>query len=254
MTKSKSILTISTLAFALMFGGGVYLFTQMNVLAKSMAEEIASEALGVKVSIGSLDISLPEKRVEVNNIRIANPKGFKNPHAIVVQKAAITLAALGENLIDFQSIKVQGPVVFLEVKGGTANLYEMKKAIPVSDQPSGKGQDLKVIIRRFSMDSATLNPLVTLIKDQALEPVETAPVTISNIGVRENGIAAGDAVREVIQSLLRSYSKEAGQAGFYSGLSSEALREIGQGHLNSVVEDISNEVDKIGNSLKSIFD
>ena len=65
MTVSKSVLTVSSLAFVLIFGGGVYVLTQINELAKPLTEKIASDVLGVAVTIGEMDIRLKERRVFV---------------------------------------------------------------------------------------------------------------------------------------------------------------------------------------------
>jgi len=212
-------------------------------------EKIATEALGVKVTIGSMDVVLQEKLVSVSSVRVSNPKGFSKPYAVSVDTAQILLGDLSKGLIDFRSIDVFGTKVFLEVQEGTTNLHRLKQGIQGRSAASEEGEPVKVMIRKFSIDGAELTPSVTLISQQDLKPVQVSPVTLSNIGVKEKGIPAHDAVARIVQSLLKAFGKEAGNAGFYEGLSSDALKEIGQAQFG----EIQKQVDKIGEDLKNIF-
>ncbi len=254
MVGSKSILTVTTLAFALMFGGGIYVLSKIDTLAKPMAERIASEALGVRVTIGAMVISLPEKRVDVMNIRIANPPGFSKPHAVTIEGAQVALNSVADKLVDLKTISLNGTQVFLEVKEGGTNLHALKKGIKGADAKAQEEDPLKVIIRRFALNNTKINPSVTLISEQNLEPVTIAPIILKDIGVKENGILAREAVAQIMAPLLQTFGRAAGDAGFYQGLSGEALKEMGMGQLDQIKTQIQDEVDKIGEGLKGLFD
>ena len=250
---SKTFLTMTTVAFALMFGGGVYVLSKIDTLAKPMAERIASEALGVRVSIGAMTISLPEKRVDVMNIRVANPQGFSKPHALTIDNTRIALKNVATKLIDFEGIGVSGAKVFLEVNESGTNLHALKKGMKGADPQTAEEEPLKVIIRHFVLNRTQLNPSVTLIESQDLKPIEVAPVELKGIGVKENGILAREAVTQIMAPLLQTFSNAAGDAGFYQGLSSDALKEIGASQINQIKTQINEEVDKIGEGLKNLF-
>ena len=254
MTASKSILTVSTLAFALMFGGGVYILMHLNTLAKPIAERIASDAMGVRVSIENIEVSLKNKRVGVYGIHVANPPGYSKPHAVVVEKANIALNAASENLIDFKDIFVDGTQVFVEVKEGGTNLHTIRKGIKGSDPKAENENPLKVIIQRFVLNGAQINPTVTLVSEQDLEPITFEPVMLNGIGQRENGILAREAVAQVMEPLLHSFGVQAGDAGFYQGLSPEALKELGVSELDQLKTQIKEDIGKIGDSVKQLFD
>ena len=253
MAVSKSILTVSALAFALMFGGGVYVLSQLNVLAKPLVEKIASDALGADVSIGAMDISLPEKRVRVRDIHIANPEGFSKPHALGVGNIEVGLRSVSKGLIDFENIDVGAVQVFLEVQPDGTNLHKLKSGIKGGKEEAGK-EPLKVIIRHFVLEGAQVYPSVTLLDVQDLKPVKVAPVRLNGIGVKENGILAREAVAQVMAPLLETFSQAAGDAGFYQGMSPGALKEMGMDQLEVIKEQIRQEVDNIGEGFKKIFD
>ncbi|MEZ5813992.1 MAG: hypothetical protein R3E13_04620 [Alphaproteobacteria bacterium] len=254
MVGSKSILTVTTLAFALMFGGGVYVLTHMNQLAKPMAERIASDALGVRVSIGAMVISLPEKRVDVHNIKIGNPPGFSKPHALTIESARVGLKSVAEKLIDFEDVQVSGTDVFLEVKPGGTNLHALRNGIKGSEAREAADEVMKVILRNFTLGNTVIHPSVTLVSDQDMKPIEIAPITLKNVGVKENGVLAREAVAQIMAPLLKTFSRAAGDAGYYQGLSGDVLKDMGMGQFDQIKSQVQDEVDKIGEGLKSLFE
>ncbi|MEM7651140.1 MAG: hypothetical protein AAF204_03535 [Pseudomonadota bacterium] len=250
---SKSFFTVSAVAFALMFGGGVYVLKNLNILAKPITERIASEALGVSVNIGALDIRLQEKRVGVSNIRIGNPTGFAKPHAITIDRADIALKGVSKTLLDFETVDVAGTSVFLEVQKGTTNLHSLKKGIKGGKAQEKADEALKVILRNFALRGGTIYPSVTLIESQDLKPVNVSPIVLRGIGVRENGVLAHEAAAQVVKPLIDTFSKDAGNAGYYQGLSSDALKEIGAGQMDQIKTRINEEVDKLEEGIKNLF-
>lgn len=249
---SKSVVTVSAVGFALIFGGGAYVLKNINSLAKPVTERIVSEALGVRVSIGGMDISLQDKRVGVSNIRIANPRGFSKPNAVTIESAQVTIGDLKQGLIDLKAIDVSGTNVFLEVKETGTNLQALKNGMKKSETKPD-AEPLKVIIRRFALDRAQLHPSVTLIGQQDLKAVAVPPIVLKGIGAKENGVVAADAAQQVIRPLIQIFSKSAGSAGFYDGLSSDVLKDLGASQIKAVQDQITNEVDKIGAGLKGLF-
>ena len=255
MTTTKTVFTITTLAFAAMFGGGVYLFTQLNSIVKPLTEKIATQALGVPVSIGGMNISLQEKRVIVNNIRIANPKGFSKPHVLTISGVDVGLRDLIKDRIDFNNIAVTGAQVYLEVKEGGTNLQALKNNMPkpTAKDTSEPAEPIKVIVRKFTLKDGQLNPSVTLIGEQDLAPVKLSSLVLSDIGVKENGILAREAITQIITPLIKSVSKDAGSAGFFEGLSADALKDMGMEQIEGLKGTINDEVNKIGDRFKGMF-
>ena len=253
MTVSKPFLTTAALAFAMLFGGGVYVFMNLGSLAKPLTEKIASDTLGVKVSIGGMEIALAEKRVTVSGIKIANPKGFSKPHALKVGAVSVALENVAAGLVDFKDISIANAHVFVEVSEKGTNLQALKNGMTQSE-PDPDAKAPKVIIRRFALNEASLNPSVTLIGDQDLQPITIAPITLTGIGVKENGIVAREAIVQVMEPLLKIFTREAGKAGFYQGLSPDALKELGVKGISGIKDKVQDSVGgAVGGGLKKLF-
>lgn len=253
MTVSKSILSVSALSFALIFGGGIYVLQHLNTLAKPVSERIASQALGVPVHIGALNISLQDKLATVSDIRISNPPGFSKPHALTIESVQIGLNSIGQKLLDFKTINSTGAQVYVEVKNNTTNLQTLQAGIKGASDTKTAEDPLKVIIREFGLQDVQLNPSLTLIGDKDLDAVQISPILLRNIGTQENGVLARDAVAQIMKPLLKDFTSAAAGAGFYQGLSQEALESLGISQGQILKNQVQDEVNKIGDKVKGLF-
>ncbi len=115
MVTTKSAITITSLAFLLMFGGGLYMFMNLGDIAKRAIEAKASEAMGVKVTMAGFKIEIQNKKASVYKLRIANPEGFSSPYAVVVERISVSLGDLSPELVRLKDISVRGVDAYLEV-------------------------------------------------------------------------------------------------------------------------------------------
>ena len=275
MVINKSAITFGSLAFALLFGGGVFLFTNLGSLAKTASERIASDVLGVAVRIESMDVSLQDKKVTLRGLKIANPPGFQKPNILTVDDIAIVLGKASASRLEFDQIKVSGTQVFVEVQNAGTNLSTIqsnvknsakkKAAQPKaadnnaqSSEANATGQadtpkePLKVIIRDLNIGDITLYPSTTLV------PLDVGTITVpavrlSGIGARENGIVARDAIAQIWNTLASRLSKSALQAGFFEGLSSDALKDLGAATVKKLKGDLRGEAERAKENFKRLF-
>lgn len=249
MSISKPFLTLTTLAVAGMFGGGAYIVMNLGSIAQQVTERVASDTLGVDVDISNMNISLQERKAVVSGITIANPPGFKKPYAMTVDVVSVDLGNITKELITFEDITVRGTNVNVEVKENTTNLQTLKKNIktkPKADGEADEAEKLKVIIDRLEMSDAKVSPSVTLIGEQDLSSVMVSDIVLTGIGKRQNGVLVRDAIAQVSNQLLKKFSSAAGGAGFYQGMSADALKEMGVNQINQLT-------DQIGSKIKGLF-
>lgn len=263
MTVSKPLLTITSLVMAAMFGGGVYIMMNMDVLAKTAIERVGSQALGVDVNVGAVKIEIQEKRASVSNLRIGNPDGFNKPFAVLVDEIGVSLGNISKELVVFEDIAVKGTNVNLEVTEGGTNLQVLRNNIPqkpaeasspeTATEEEETAEPVKVIVKRFEMSSAQLNPSVTLLQEQDLQAVVVPDIVLSDIGERENGVLAREAVVQIWTQVSKRLSATANEAGFYQGLSQDVLDDLVKGQLGEFKEKLQDGLSKVGDRLKDLF-
>ncbi|MCB1784351.1 MAG: hypothetical protein KDI13_10205 [Alphaproteobacteria bacterium] len=261
-TAKASLFLLSLFVFAFV-GLGAYIYVNMGSLAKQLTEQIASQALGVPVTVGGMDISLEEKKVVVHDIRISNPPGWKKPYAMTVANVTVAAEKFSENLLTFARISVEGVNANMEVGPSGTNLGDLKNnAAKVSaqgktqDQTPSAAQDIKVIIKELTMKETQLNPSVMLV-DKDLAFVTVPEIRLQGIGERQNGILAEEAVAQVAQAVFAELNKAGAKAGFLEGLSLDSLNNIGVGTMdvfgNKVKEHFDEDVGQFKKGLNSLL-
>jgi hypothetical protein len=235
--KKPPLVLTAIVVLVLLFGG--YLYMNFGSLITRAAEKIASNALGVNVDIGWIDISTADKTATVHSLKIANPPGYSKPHAMTADKIVIKLNTATQELIDFGDIQVKGSVVNVEVSEKGVNLNDLKNLANRKKQRESMGaKQVRVIIQRMVIETSTLNPSFSLLKKD-IKPVEMPPVTFSKMG-GGGGMEAGDAVVQVLTRYLSKAESQARQGGL--------LKEL------STIEDVQKTLDDAGESIKGLFE
>lgn len=253
---TKSILTVTSLAFALMFGGGVYVMMNLGSIAQRVSERIASDTLGVNVQIASIEVNIPEKSVTVKNVRAGNPAGYSGPYSATIDTIYMKANSFSEALLNFQDVKVSGTEMYLEVTPQGTNLTDIKKRV---DEKAAQGDkaaaQIKVIIENMRIESLRVNPKVLLVVAQEMEPIVVPDIVLNGIGRKENGILAREAIAQIWADVIKRVSREANKAGYYEGVSPEALEEFGVGQIEVIKEKFKQDIDKhLGNDLQRVFE
>jgi hypothetical protein len=236
--KRKSII-ISAIGIS-MLALATYLFLNLNAIVIRTTEDIASDALGVQVHIGDIDISLSDKTVNVKNIRVDNPKKYKGRYILETENIEIGLNSVSGELIDFKDIKVGGSVVHLEANENGLNLVDLKRLANQKQKKETTGSDeINVIVKKMVIGASTVESRITFL-DKDIANFKVPAVYFSNMG-RGNGIAAGDAISQVIIKYVTAVEAHARKNGALSGVSLPG------------VDDVKKTLDGAVDSLKSLF-
>ena len=256
-TAKASLFIFSSLVL-LLVGGAIYLYINMDSLAKQLTEQVASDALGVNVRIGEMDIVLEEKKIVVRNLRIANPKGYENSEAITVDYITIAGESFSKDLLTFSLVSVNGVNIGLEVGQGGTNLSDIKDNIGADSSSSGqkssgssksKADDIKVIVKKFSLTGAQLKPSITLVGAD-LATVTVPDIKLRGIGERENGIVAEEAIAQIMSAVLKQFNQSASGAGFLEGLSVDILKDMGVSSIGVFKDNLKEVYEKDFDGLK----
>ncbi len=245
----KAVMGIVAVAVVIAVAAGVYLYMNLDAYAKMYAERVASETLGVGVSIGGLHIDLKNKSADVRDVKISNPRGFKKPYALTVDQIHIALKAVSEKLIDFQDVDVKGTNAYLEVKPEATNFLVIKNQM--KNDGSAEAEAVRVIIQKILMTEMMLYPSVTLLQTEDLEPVKIPNLSLSGIGRKENGILAREAIAQIWSVLAKDLNSAAGKAGYLQGVSPDSLKEMGVGQIETLKNDLNRQ---LKDKINSIFD
>ncbi len=272
---AKTSLVLFSVLVVVFVALGVYLYMNVSGISKELSEQVASDALGVPVTIGEMDVSVSDKLIVVRNLQIANPEGYVKDHAIEVGKITVTANSFSKTLLHLKDVRVEGTNVFLEVRPKGTNLGDIKKNIDAKQAKKNSGSSgsgsadgeksshtkhLNVMIDDFILFDATIHPSVTLIKKD-MGQVVMPDLALKNIGHETNGVKPKEAIRTIVEALLVEMNKSANRARFLEGLSLESVNEMGvntmevfQKNLKKSYEDEVDSFKKGFESLKKAFE
>lgn len=222
---------------ALLAAVGIYLYNNLDAIVTRAAEKIASDALGVQVSIGGIDVDLAAKKVEVSGIKIANPPGYRNAHIITAEALMVGLNTASKELIDLDNIEVEGSVVNLEVNAKGMNLTDLKNLTERKEQKESVGSEqVRVIVKHMTIGASVINPSIAGI-DKELPPIPVPAVSLSDIG-QGGGAPAGKVIQQVMTRYISAVGSAARKGGILPG---------------SVLDDAKEAIDGAAEELKTLF-
>jgi hypothetical protein len=229
-------------------GVGAYVVMNSGSLIKTAVETLGPKFLGVPVSLGSAEISLTDGSGALNNLVIGNPEGFSGPHAMRIGKVALALdpSQISGDLVVIRDLTVDGAEVAIVAKGTQTNLQtilnnldsgESAEPAPADDPAS----EMKMIIDKFAFTNAKTSLSSDLIGDKS---VEIPDINLSGIGRKSSGVTAQEAVKQLLQPILRSSTEAVVNAGI-------DVEGIKQGAMEKVNESVSKGLKGLTERLKN---
>lgn len=246
--------------------GGVVVVMMLSDVTKALIEKLGSEALGVPVSIASLDIRLTEQSVAVRGIRIGNPKGYEGGDLLKLAAIDVSLGDVSKQLVTFSNIRVSGSEINLKVSEKGTNFGALKENIAKngSDDASAKSEATsskvastseapKVIIDKFLFEKTTINPTVTLLGSESVSSSVSIPdIKLNDIGKKENGVLVKEALSQIFSHISSKVEKVAFEGGLLKGMNVDVLKSFGGNVLQNVKDAVPSE-DKLKDAAKGLL-
>lgn len=257
MTISKTAVTVTSLAFVGLFGGGIFLYSQAGTIVKGFLEKTGTQVLGVPVEIGSVYINLKDKSAAVKNVVIGNPDGFDKPYLMAIGHIGSRLDSVSKELVVIDAIEIRDTDVNFELTKQGSNVMTLKRGIDAkaakapkavadaegAEAVEAKAAAMKVIINDLRMNEMGLHPSASFSDELVFEQnITVPPIALADIGRRENGILAREAIAQVFDGLLKQINSGAAKAG----LSPRALLDsLGGGTLDEAKDKVKDAFGKL---------
>jgi hypothetical protein len=93
-------------------------------IAKAAIERGATYALGVKTTVGDVDVSLLGGEVTIRALAVGNPEGFQTPHMMKGERFNVRVrpGSLLEDAVEVEEFVIEGLDVYIEQKIGKSNV------------------------------------------------------------------------------------------------------------------------------------
>lgn len=208
----KKILVV-LLVLALVVGGGVWYFVsfRLDSMIETRIEQAGSQSFGTRVSVGAVKTSIRDGSLQISEITVANPPGYRNATAFSLNNIE---AAVDYGSRDIKRLVIDRPEIVVEELGGKTNFEQMLAELESMDsEPSGAaGAEPEIVIRHFRMnesraafESASLDRYTDIEVDAVeLNDIRGTPTEVARIIARE---VVGEVTSEAATELLKAQAR-----------------------------------------------
>lgn len=215
----KIIIGFSTIMLVLVFAGIFSMFKTYNMRAKYEIENLCTDALGVRVTIGELHINHERGLVRLGHVNVYNPKGFSDGAAVEIENIDVALDMSMSGQIHVSEMIVGGLQVNLEVMKTRNNLsaiaYKIKHMTPQKE--TSDTEKLRILIDNLGVTDNRLRPRL-LVGGQKRDIVAVPDFHFTGIGYLQKGMPLKMAVVEIWNEVMPQFEKAAESAGFLGGM------------------------------------
>jgi uncharacterized protein involved in outer membrane biogenesis len=239
--KTKNIVIVALLVA--LIGGGWFVYRNMFDWARIQAEKVASESLGVKVTIGSIGASFRDKSVSVKNIKIGNPKGFDTAYAVKLGDIQVVADVLSRDKVVIKKVLVSDNNINLEMKGASSNLNALQSGIKKSGKPTASEKTSKtptLNIKDLVIDKSSINFQSDLVKNNGEVVMPT--IHLKNVGQDNNQASA--VVAQITRAVLNEALTAAARSGVLQNLSKAGTDAL-KGGLKTGTDELKKSLGKI---------
>lgn len=204
--------------FGLLVVGVVILYFTINTIAANQIESAATDALGVKTSVGAVRISLFEGRTEILDLDIANPKSYDGEFLTLGDGVlGLNLGSLMSDRVEVKEFTLKDINLSLIQRADGSNVGTI---IDNASKGSGDGsdddsKDDSSDERKFIIDKVEIDNVQVAISVEPLtssrEPTKLTidQIVVRDIGRKENGVTMDEVTTILVRSILSSAIKAA---------------------------------------------
>lgn len=223
---SKTKKTFIFAILGLLIAGGIFVYHNLGGWIRTEAQRVASEAAGVDVTIGSIDVAFREKTIQVKNIKVGNPKGFSG-HAFTLGNIRVQAEQLSREKIVLKEVVATDELVNLEIEGSRVNLRELLKGVQArsgsTPKSSSSAKAPQLIIKELRIEKGRLNSSLGLMGKKSSQELAIPTIRMNNLGQGKSSSNADEVAGKIIQEILNKSLQAAAQQGLIQG----TLKDIG---------------------------
>ena len=203
----KKILIAILLLFIILITG---LYIGRNYIVKSAIETGSEYSLGVNTNVGSVNLDLGGKSLEISDYEVNNPKGYEGDFFLNIKQGII---AVGEGSIfadetRIDSLILNGIYMSFEVKNQKGNFTVIQNNIKNINLDSSPESEHKFFIKKLAIRNIKVNAALDFLGQN-----KDMTFTIDNISMENIGGDEGVTISEITTKIMKSLISKAKSSG-----------------------------------------
>lgn len=219
----KKILKIVLILLVVLF---IAFFFFAGYFVKNSVNTFAPMALGVPVTIGDMDVKPYRGLINIHDLTIGNPEGFKTDSLFKMKQLTIDIkmSSLFTDTIIVKEVGVIGPEITYESTLTGSNVGALEKQLagekdetaeePVDEVEAEEEGGKKVIIEKFVLNEGQVNLSMPGMMGTAL-PIPLPSIEMLDIGKEEDkkGASITDVIGKIFSTIFSSVIKVVTSSG-----------------------------------------
>ena len=247
----KLIIRIGIVIVVLLVVAVVAVFLSLNSIVKKGVETVGPELTKVKITLGGVSLSPLSGSGRLSELFVGNPEGYKTESAIKVGDINVSVqigSVMGDTIV-VNSVKIKAPEITFEGGLGGNNLSKILDNVTAATgggktadkAETAKSGGKKIIIKDLVIEDAKLHASLTGLGGKQLT-LPLPPLHLTDIGAKENGLTAGEAIKQTLTPLLASITD----------VVKSGITNIGKG-VGDVGKEAGSKLNKATESIKGLF-
>lgn len=233
---------------------GLFLVMGSGALLERAIESYGSDYLGAPVEVADAEVSLTEGVAGIDGLVINNPAGFSGPPAFRLNEIRMTLNTeeLSSEIIALREVTIDGASVSALLKGRQSNLQTLMDHLneqlgPAEEEPVEESE-VKLIIDRFDFTNARATVSSDVLGESAMDIPD---VHLTDIGRKSNGATVGEVLKQVLEPIVRSVTRQM----IEQGIDLDGARERLEGARDQLEQNVRERADDaLGGRLGGLRD
>lgn len=237
---------------------GIFFFMQMDTMAKSAIEKYASAILDTKVTVGKVTISATSGEGSVNDLVIANPKGFDTGHAYMMSDThvKVDVKSLRSDVVMIDEVVMDSPDIVYEVTAHGNNFTILRNNannyLTHGERTVTQGiiASKQVIIKDFYLKNGKVKVIAPALQNQTFI-VSLPTIHLSNLGKDQGKGNLPQIMEQVVTVITNSVVSAVGNVTIENFL--KFLPNTVTGVANGVLNDTGTAIQNVGEGIGEVF-
>ena len=189
--------------------GALVIFGLSNIdnVVRMAMETVGTHATKTPVKIETVDLSLTNGKIELQQLQIRNPVSYDSEYAVTMDQLSIQVdpQTMVQPISVVQNITIKGVTLNVDGSVTQGNLQQLLASlrtdiVPGSDEAkqANAGMDKRLAIHQLSITGAK----VVLHNEDGTQTLDLQDISLENIGDPATGMAPNEIARAILVPLL----------------------------------------------------
>lgn len=193
----------------LLFGGLYWLTDNLDEIVADGITQYGSAMTQARVGVERVEIAPSSGKGVISGLLIGNPRGFKTPYAMRVEKIEldVDLATVTQDVTVIRTLIINHPEVIYEKSNGTTNFDAVQRNIATYLGPlkgGGRGST-RLIVEELTICNASAQASADFMGGKTIS-IPLPDIALKNLGRAKGGVTPGELGQEVANALKAKLS------------------------------------------------